>query len=78
MKAFWLLVVGAILAIFIFQNWQYPTPPVQFLGFQILPIPQSAIILSFFALGFLAGWVAHVFKVKKYQQEIPPEQTRES
>jgi uncharacterized integral membrane protein len=77
MKAFWLLVVGALLAIFIIQNWQHPSPPVQFLGFQFLPLPQSVIILGFFLLGFLAGWVTNIFRVRKSQQEAPPEQPRE-
>jgi uncharacterized integral membrane protein len=78
MKAFGLLVVGALLTIFIVQNWQQPSPPVQFLGYQFLPLPQSVIILGFFLLGFLAGWVTHVFIVRKSQQETPPEQPRES
>jgi uncharacterized integral membrane protein len=73
-KAFWLLVCGALLAIFTIQNWQHPHPPVHFLGFQFLPFPQSVIILGFFVLGFLTGWVTHVFRVKKSQQEPPPEQ----
>ncbi len=78
MKAFGLLVIGALLTIFIIQNWQQPSPPVQFLGYQFLPLPQSVIILGFFLVGFLAGWVTHVFIVRRSQQEIPPGQPRES
>ncbi len=78
MKAFGLLFIGALLTIFIIQNWQQPSPPVQFLGYQFLPLPQSVIILGFFLVGFLAGWLTHVFLVRKSQQEIPPEQPRES
>ena len=78
MKALGLLVVGALLTIFIIQNWQQPSPPVQLLGFHFLPLPQSVIILGFLLLGFLAGWVTHVFIVKKSQQEIPADQPRES
>jgi len=77
MKAFWLLAVGALLAIFIIQNWQQPSPPVQFLGFHFLPLPQSVIILGSFLSGFLAGWVANVFRVRKNQQETPSEQPPE-
>jgi uncharacterized integral membrane protein len=73
MKAFWLLIIGALLAIFIVQNWQYPNPPVQFLGYQFLPIPQSVIVLGSLVLGFLVGWLAHSLKAKKRQQEMPPE-----
>ena len=78
MKALGLLVVGALLTIFIIQNWQQPTPPVQFLGYQFLPLPQSVIILGSLLLGFLAGWVAHVFMVRKSQQEFPSGQHEES
>jgi uncharacterized integral membrane protein len=78
MKAIVLLVVGALLTIFIIQNWQQPSPPVQFLGFHFLPLPQSVIILGFLLLGFLAGWVAHVFLVRKSQQESPADQHGES
>jgi len=75
-KALWLLASGALLAIFVVQNWQYPNPPIHFLGFQFLPFPQSVIVLGFFALGFLTGWLAHVFRARRLQQEPPPEQTR--
>jgi uncharacterized integral membrane protein len=78
MKALGLLFIGALLTIFIIQNWQQPSPPVQFLGYQFLPLPQAFIILGFLLLGFLAGWVAHVFIVRKSQHENPPEQPRQS
>ena len=75
-KALWLLISGALLAIFVIQNWQYPNPPIHFLGFQFLPFPQSVIILGFFVLGFLTGWLTHVFRVKRLQPDAPPEQPR--
>jgi uncharacterized integral membrane protein len=78
MKAIGLLVVGALLTIFIIQNWQQPSPPVQFLGYQFLPLPQAVIILGCLLLGFLAGWVTHVFVVRKSQHENLPGQPRES
>jgi uncharacterized integral membrane protein len=78
MKAIGFLVVGALLTIFIVQNWQQPSPPVQFLGYQFLPLPQSVIILGFLLLGFLAGWVTHVFIAKKSHQDILPVQPGES
>jgi uncharacterized integral membrane protein len=73
MKALWLLIAGALLAIFLVQNWQYPNPPIHFLGFQFLPLPQSVIVLGFFALGFLSGWVAHAMRTKKSRQDSGPE-----
>jgi uncharacterized integral membrane protein len=75
-KALWLLISGALLAIFVIQNWQYPNPPVHFLGFRFLPFPQSVIILGFFVLGFLAGWLTNVFRVKRLQPDPPAEQPR--
>ncbi len=78
MKAIGFLVVGALLTIFIVQNWQQPSPPVQFLGYQFLPLPQAVIILGFLLLGFLAGWVTHIFIVRKSQQENQPEPPREA
>jgi uncharacterized integral membrane protein len=78
MKAVWLLVCGAVLAIFLVQNWQYPDPPLHFLGFQFLPFPRSVIILGFFVLGFLAGWLTCVLRAKKHRQEAPPEQPSEN
>jgi uncharacterized integral membrane protein len=72
-KTVMLLIFGAALAIFIVQNWQYPNPPLHFLGFQLLPFPQPAIILGFFLAGFLAGWLACLLRGKKLRQEELPE-----
>ncbi len=72
-KALVFLVFGAALAIFVAQNWQYPNPPVHFLGFQFLPLPMSLIILGALSLGFLAGWLTCVLKAKGSHPEKPPE-----
>lgn len=76
-KAVVFLVCGAALAIFIAQNWQYPNPPIHFLGFQFLPFPQPAIILGFFLAGFLTGWLTCVLRARKHQQETPSEPPQE-
>ena len=68
-----LLVFGAALAVFIVQNWYYPNPPIHFLGFQFLPLPMPVIILGFFLLGFVAGWMINAFAVKVHKQEPPSE-----
>ena len=73
-KALWLLVVGALLAIFVVQNWYYPNPPIHFLGFRFLPLPQPVIILGFSLLGFLAGWLMCALRAKKRQETLPPEE----
>lgn len=72
-KAFWLLLFGAVLAVFIVQNWYYPDPPIHFLGFQFLPLPMPVIILGFFILGIITGWVINAFGVKVHKQEAPSE-----
>jgi uncharacterized integral membrane protein len=77
-KAFWLLFFGAVLAIFMVQNWYYPDPPIHFLGFQFLPFPMPIIILGFFLLGFLAGWLIHAFGTKGHKPEGPLESMPES
>lgn len=85
-KAVALLVFGAALAVFIVQNWQYPNPPIHFLGFQFLPFPVSAILLGCFGGGFLAGWLACVLRARKHHpeavsekpHEAPPEPPQES
>jgi uncharacterized integral membrane protein len=73
-KALWLLVVGALLAIFTVQNWYYPNPPIHFLGVRFLPLPQPVIIMGFALLGFVAGWVACALRAKKRQDAPPPEE----
>jgi len=78
MKGLGFLIIGALLTIFIVQNWQHPTPPVQFLGYQFLPLPQAVIILGSLLLGFLAGWLTHVLIVRRSQQENPPGHSGES
>lgn len=60
-----ILLVVASLALFAYQNWNYPSPPIRFLIFTFPPIPNSLIIYSCLLLGFGAGWAAHAFKVKK-------------
>lgn len=77
-KAFWLLLFGAVLAIFVVQNWYYPNPPIHFLGFQFLPLPMPVIILGFFILGFIAGWVINAFGVKVHKHESTSEPPPES
>jgi uncharacterized integral membrane protein len=76
-KAIWLLIFGAVLAVFVVQNWYYPNPPIHFLGFQFLPLPMPVILLIFFVLGFIAGWALNAFGFKGQKQEAssgsPPE-----
>lgn len=77
-KAVVLLVFGAVLAIFVVQNWYYPDPPIHFLGFQFLPLPMPVIILGFFLLGFIAGWVINAFGFKAPKHEASSEPPPES
>ena len=77
-KAVVLLVFGAVLAVFIVQNWYYPNPPIHVLGFQFLPLPMPVILLGFFLLGFLAGWVVNAFSGKVHKHETSSEPSPES
>lgn len=77
-KAFWLLVFGAVLAVFVVQNWYYPDPPIHILGFQFLPFPVPVIILGFFLLGFIAGWAISALGVKAHKHETSSEPPPES
>jgi uncharacterized integral membrane protein len=73
-KALWVLAAGAVLVLFAAQNWHYPDPPIQFLGFRFLPLPYPLIIYSCFLLGFLAGWLVHTWRVKRRKSDtaVPP------
>jgi|UniRef100_A0A7C3SJT8 cell division protein FtsX len=70
-----ILLVVAALALFAYQNWNYPAPPIRFLIFTFPPIPHSMIIYSCLVIGFVAGWMAHLLKTRKSsktQAAAPP------
>lgn len=48
------LLLGAFLAIFLYENW-LPAPVIKIFGKEILTVSVSLIIISCFILGFLTG-----------------------
>jgi len=64
-----LLLAAVLLVIFAMENRAYPNPPISLLGFAFLPLPHFLIIYTSLTIGFLAGWFAHVLKVKRRRRE---------
>jgi cell division protein FtsX len=58
-------VLFAALVLFAYQNWIYPTPPLQFLFYTFPLIPHSLLIFSCLLIGFVAGWLAHFLKIRR-------------
>lgn len=48
------LLLGAILAIFLYENW-VPAPVIKIFGKEIITVSNSLIIIICFCLGFLTG-----------------------
>lgn len=70
-KGLGLLLVAVLLAIFLVENWHYPDPPIQFLGFRFLPLPHALVMLSCFVLGFLGGYALHAWRSRQEKPEVP-------
>jgi len=65
LKGVIIFLLGVLLALFAWQNWQQPNPPVRLLGYDILPLPQGLIIYLCLVLGFFGGWLAHGRHLRK-------------
>jgi uncharacterized integral membrane protein len=52
-----MLLIGAILAIFIYENW-VTAPYIKLCGREVIQLNISIIILLFFALGFMLGMLS--------------------
>lgn len=57
-KSLLLLLMGAFLAIFIYENW-VAAPYIKLFGREIIQLHISLIIIVVFALGFIFGWLGH-------------------
>jgi hypothetical protein len=66
-KSILLLLIGAVLAIFIYENW-VTAPYIKLLGREVVQLNISIIILIFFALGFILGFLSHLSITSKRRQ----------
>ncbi len=66
-KSILMLLIGAFLAIFIWENW-VETPYIRLFGREIIQLNISIIIISFFALGFILGWLSHFGWTRRRQK----------
>ncbi len=57
-KSLLLLLIGALIAIFIYENW-VTAPYIKLFGREIIQLNISIIIIVVFALGFIFGWLSH-------------------
>jgi hypothetical protein len=64
-KGLLLLLLGALLVTFGYQNWQPPSPAIQLFGYAFPAVPQVLLIYGCLALGFLGGWMTHVLRLRK-------------
>lgn len=78
-KGVLLILIGAVLAVFIYENWVL-APHIRLFGRELFQLHTSVIILGFFFLGFLSGvlgcygWTRARRKAAEASgQEQPPE-----
>lgn len=77
-KGLILLLAVVLLAIFLVENWHYPDPPIQFLGFRFLPLPHALIMLSCFILGFLGGYATYAWRQRHPKPETASQSPKEA
>lgn len=70
-KAAVLLLLGASLALFTYQNWTYPSPSINFLIFTLPLLPYSALIFACLLIGFVCGWAARSLRVRRAERQAP-------
>lgn len=58
-KSILLILIGAFLALFIYENW-VAAPYIKLFGKEVIQLNISIIILIFFALGFTLGVLSHL------------------
>jgi uncharacterized integral membrane protein len=83
LKGVIIFLLGVLLALFAWQNWQPPQPPVRLFGYEVLPLPQVLIIYLCLLAGFIAGWLAHGLRLRRKRraaasgsQEAEPHQSQ--
>jgi hypothetical protein len=58
-KSILLLLIGAFLALFVYENW-VAAPYIKLFGKEVIQLNISIIIVIFFALGFILGVLSHL------------------
>lgn len=82
-KSILFLLFGALLAIFLYENW-VPAPVIKIFGKEIVTISTSLVILICFLLGFLVGglvclsWSRHRRAARLSQTDSAPQKTPET
>ena len=70
-KSILMLLIGAFLAVFIYENW-VAAPYIKLFGREMIQLNISIIIISFFALGFILGWLSR-FSWTRRSPKKPPD-----
>jgi uncharacterized membrane protein YciS (DUF1049 family) len=56
-KSILMLLIGAVLAVFIYENW-VAAPYIKIFGRELIQLNISVIIIAVFLLGFIIGWLS--------------------
>jgi hypothetical protein len=67
-KSIFLLLIGAAMALFLYENWVV-APHIKLFGKEIIQLSISLIMIIFFSLGFFFGMVSHVAWVQQRRKK---------
>jgi hypothetical protein len=70
-KGIMLVLIGAFLALFIYENW-VAAPYIKLFGREVIQLNISIIILIFFALGFFFGLLSYLAWTHRRQRTADP------
>ncbi len=68
-KSLLLLLIGAVLALFLYENW-ITAPYIKIFGKEMIQLNISLIILIFLALGFLLGMLSHFAWIQQRRKNL--------
>jgi uncharacterized integral membrane protein len=66
-KGLLLLLLGALLVIFAVEN-SLPAPQIKLFRYQLGKPPVFLLVYGSLLIGFLAGWLAHVLKIRRQKR----------
>jgi hypothetical protein len=67
LKAFLFLLLGALLVDFAVEN-ALPCPVLKLIKFDLGKLPTFVLVYGSLAIGFLGGWLGHVFKATRQKR----------